>query len=257
MKDKVIYYKSFDEEHSNIKRKTIDIDQNYKYINKNLIWKFISLVVYRMIIYPFAFLYSKIKFRIKIANKACMKEYKKGCYFLYGNHTQVPGDGFFPNLISYPKRNYVIVNSENVSLKGTKNLMMMIGAFPLPSTIGGLKAFTNALDTRCNQKAAITIYPEAHIWPYYTGIRPFSSDSFRYPLKYDAPTFAFTITYKKRKHSKKPNIVIYVDGPFFANKELSIKEQKEDLRNKVYQAMKERAKSSDCEYIKYIKEGEV
>ena len=257
MEKKVIYYKSLQEDHSNIDRKSIKIDENYKYINNNPLWKIASFIVYRIFVYPFAYLYSKMKFGVKLVNKKAIKPYKKQCYYLYGNHTQVPGDGFFPNLISYPKRNYVLVCSENVSLKGTKNLMMMIGAFPLPTTIGGSKNFIKSLDKRCKQNAAITIYPEAHIWPYYTSIRPFSSDSFRYPIKYRAPTFSFTVTYKKRKHRKTPKIYIYIDGPFYPNENLDIKEQKEELKNIVYQTMLNRSKESNYEYIKYVKDEEL
>ena len=55
------------------------------------------------------------------------------------------------------------------------------------------------------------------------------------------------------KNNDKIKIVTYIDGPFFANEKLSIKEQKEELRNKVYECMVERSKKSNIEHIKYIK----
>ena len=58
---------------------------------------------------------------------------------------------------------------------------------------------------------------------------------------------------KKRKFSKKPRIVTYIDGPFIPKKELSIKEQRIDLRNQVFNCMSERALSSNIEWIRYIK----
>ena len=55
------------------------------------------------------------------------------------------------------------------------------------------------------------------------------------------------------KNNDKLKIVTYIDGPFWANENISIKEQKEELRNKVYETMEKRSKNSNFEYIKYIK----
>ena len=59
-----------------------------------------------------------------------------------------------------------------------------------------MKNFINAIETHLNRKHPITIYPEAHIWPYYTKIRPFRDVSFRYPIQYKKPTFCMTNTYQ-------------------------------------------------------------
>ena len=79
------------------------------------------------------------------------------------------------------------------------------------------------------KKNIVTIYPEAHIWPYYTDIRNFKDASFRYPVKYDKPVFCFTNTYQKRR-GKHIRMVTYVEGPFFPDNTLSIKDRKKDLR---------------------------
>lgn len=97
------------------------------------------------------------------------------------------------------------------------------------------------------------IYPEAHIWPYYTKIRPFVDTSFHYPIKYGVPAFCFTNTYQKRKGSQKPNMVTYIDGPFFPDASLPVREQKKELRDRIYQTMCERAKNSNAVTIQYIK----
>ena len=99
------------------------------------------------------------------------------------------------------------------------------------------------------------MFPEAHIWPYYTKIRPFKSVSFQYPIKFNKPTFCVTNTYQKRKNNK-VQIVSYVDGPFFPDEGLTKKEAKENLRNKVYEQMVERSKNSNVEVVKYIKKEE-
>lgn len=108
------------------------------------------------------------------------------------------------------------------------------------------------IKTKIEQKASIIIYPEAHIWPYYTKIRDFKSVSFSYPVKLDVPSFCITNTYQKTNQNKL-QIISYIDGPFFPNKSLNYKEAQKDLRDRIYKTMCERSKNSTEEVIKYIK----
>ena len=117
-----------------------------------------------------------------------------------------------------------------------------------------MKNFLDTIEKRIKKGNSITIFPEAHIWPYYTQIRPFKSVSFKYPVKLGVPVFCMTNTYQSYgKNNDKVKIVSYIDGPFFPDEGLSIKEQQENLRNKVYGAMVERSKNSNIEVIKYEK----
>lgn len=250
---KTIYYKDErNDEFSGIVRKTICIDENYRYINKNKIWNLLSKIVYCVFALPIAYLYTKIKFGFRIENKKILNPYRKQGYFLFGNHTQVPGDGFIQALVSFPKKNYVVVNADNVSLKGTEQFMLMVGAMPLPTTMRGYKNFLDALHERCKQGKSIVIYPEAHIWPYYIGIRDFPQTSFNYPIRENKPVFAFTTVYKRRKYRKIPRIIVKVDGPFLADQDLPRKEAEKKLRDQVYDTMVKRSKESNCEYIRYV-----
>ena len=115
-----------------------------------------------------------------------------------------------------------------------------------------MKNFLNYIEYRISKNNSITIYPEAHIWPYYTKIRPFKSVSFKYPVKLDKPVFCITNTYQRRKNDK-VQIVSYIDGPFYKDDSLSPKEAQEDLRNRVYEQMVERSKNSNIEVIEYKK----
>src|SRR5574344_1302027 len=255
-KDSVIYYKDeLNDEFSGISRKTFLVNETFKYINSNVFYKFFRFIVYRLIMTPVAFLYSHIKFKVKIYNKKVLKEYKKTGYFLYSNHTNVPLDAYLANLVSYPTNTYVIVNAENLSVKGTRTFMKMVGALPIPNSIKGMPNFLRALDYRSQKGSSIVIFPEAHIWPYYNKIRPFKDVSFRYPIKENKPIFSYTVCYKKRKYSKKPRVEVYVDGPFMPNNNCEdLHAEQTRLRNLVYEAMSNEATlHSDYEYIKYVR----
>ena len=258
MKQKIIYYEDeINDEFSGIVRNTIKIDSDYEYIKKNPIWNLTAFFAYRIIMTPFAFIYNKIKFRHKIVNKKVLKKVKDCGYFMYGNHTLMGGDAFIPNTINYPKKTYTVVHPDNLSKKGLKTFLEMNGAFPTPTTTSAMKNFIEAMEKRVTERSVIQIYPEAHIWPYYTKIRPFKTISFRYPVKFEEPTFCFTNTFHKKKFGKKPKVVTYIDGPFYPDKTLPLKEQEQELRDMVYNAMCERSKLSTYEYVKYINKNEL
>lgn len=253
--NKIIYYE--DELNDEFSKSSIEpriIDENYKYVHKNPLWNLCSFVLQNILSVPIKILYAKIKFRIKYIGKEKIKPYRNEGYFIYGNHTQPFADTFIPSISMYPKRNFLIVNPVNISLKGTGTLVEMLGAMPIPSNKSAMKNFLEAIKQKINKGYAITIYPEAHIWPYYTKIRPFKDVSFKYPVQLEKPAFCITNTYRSYgKNNKKIKIVSYIDGPFFPNKELTLKEQQKELRNKIYNCMDERSKNSNIEHIKYIK----
>lgn len=253
-KQRVIYYSDeLNDDFSSANITPRVIDKNYVYVHTSFFKKLTRLFWYRIVFFPIAILYSKIKFHHKVINQGVIKPYKKSGYFLYGNHTQGTGDAFMVQRINKGKGKYVIVHPDNISMPVLGKLTPTLGALPLPDDMVAYKNFIKAIETRIEQKKCVVIYPEAHIWPYYTGIRPFADTSFQYPIKLGAPTFAFTNTYQKRRFSKKPRVVTYVDGPFFPEKDLSMKEQRADLRNKVYNCMCERARCSTVNLIQYVK----
>ena len=253
---KVIYYKDeLNDEFSEAVIQPRIIDEKYKYIHKNPFWNICAFFVHQVLSVPIKYIYSKTKFRTKIIGKEKLKPYKKQGYFIYGNHTQDFGDTFFISNCVYPKRNYMIVNPENVSMKYLGNFVQMFGAIPIPNKKSGMRNFLETIKKRIGQGYSITIFPEAHIWPYYTGIRNFKSVSFKYPVDLNVPVFCATNTYQAYgKNKDKIQIVMYIDGPFLPNMELNLKDRKEELRNKVYEKMLERSKNSNIEYIKYIRE---
>lgn len=253
---KVIYYSDeINEDFFGMDIQRNKVDHTYKYIHKNPVWHFCSFVLYYIIAVPLVCIYSVLILRIRFVNKKALKQIKQP-YFMYGNHTGYI-DAFIPNLISIPRKNKIAVSSETVSIKGIRMLVEMLGAVPVPTEISGMKNFIKALKHH-NKKNNITIYPEAHIWPYYTGVRPFKNTSFAYPVLFNSPVVAFFTAYTKPKglfkFLRKANATVYISEPFYPNKNLSRHEAQQELRDKAYNFMKECSeKYSTYEVIKYIK----
>ena len=241
-----------------IKRKPLK--KGYKFYHDNPVFLFFAFIFYRIIVTPLVFLYQKIFWREKIIGKKKLKKCRKEGYFMYGNHTLMAGDAFTPTLAAFPKKAYILVNPDATSIPFVSSLVEMLGGMPVPDSRAQIKPFCEAIKKHAQKSHVITIYPEAHIWPLYTDIRPFKDVSFRYPAEENKPIFTFTRTYTRRRFSSKPKCTVYIDGPFFPDENLTVKENQKMLRDKAYNAMKERAKLSDYsvnEYIEVIEDKEI
>ena len=71
----------------------------------------------------------------------------------------------------FPKTNYIIVHPNNVSMPVLGKITPSLGALPIPDELSAYKNFLNAIETRIAEGHSVVVYPEAHIWPYYTKIR--------------------------------------------------------------------------------------
>lgn len=234
---------------TNIKVKPLP--EKFKYHSRNPLVVLRRFFIYRVIAVPAVFFTCKVLKRIKYVNKSCMKGYKnRGC-FIYGNHTGFIGDAFNPTVLSFPRRAKILTSEDTTSIKGLRWLLLDLGTIPIPSQMHLMSSFNAEIERAISKKNWVAIYPEAHIWPYYTGVRNFSAVSFRYPVRLDAPVFAYTLTYSRRKRSARPRITVYIDGPFFADKSLSLKQAQQKLRDGVYSVMKSRADEHSTYKYKY------
>ena len=253
---RVIYYQNeLEDEFSEAQITPKRIDGSYDYFGgvRRKIGRFF---LYHIVARSLAFFFLKVKYGNKIVNRKCLKQAKKTGCFLYGNHTNAIADALIPTMISGLRGTYVIVHANNVSMPVLGKITPCLGAIPLPDDKAAMKNFMKAIDHLMEKKQCITIYPEAHIWPYYTKIRPFKDTSFRYPVECGVPVYCFTNTYQKRKWRRTPRMVTYVDGPFYPDKQLPAREQKQQLHRRVMASMQESCKNSNIELIQYIKREE-
>lgn len=241
--------------------KTQALPPDYKWIHTGFLWNFFADILYYLIVFPLVKIFNTIVVGLHVKNRGVIRRLKSGC-FLYSNHTMHIDPLLSADVSGWGHRTYFMAGNDAFSIKGLYHLVAMLGAMPLGYDMASMKEMLNTVSKRYHQSSCITIYPEAHIWPYYVGIRPFKSASFAYPVLLSAPVVAMVVTYRKRNFPfglifKKPAITIYCSDPMYANPTLSRKAAKEDLRNRVYLWMKETAeKYSTYEFIHYEKENE-
>lgn len=258
---KTVYYSDELNDDFSATKETLDekkIDERYNYFRLNNIFvKLFANFLYYVIAKPLIWAALKIYFHHKVINKKLMKKRGKNGCFIYGNHTNYLPDAAFNSLLHH-KRNYVIVGSQTVNIRGIAALVQDLGAIPLGSTLQAKKNFMECISMKLKENASITIFPEAHIWPYYTKVRPFVKDSFIYPVEKDVPVFSVATCYQKRKKAARPRIIFVVNGPFYRDPTLDKAEAMQKLRDEVYGALNEATKKySNYEYYSYVKKEEM
>ncbi|HHU97385.1 MAG TPA: 1-acyl-sn-glycerol-3-phosphate acyltransferase [Petrimonas sp.] len=208
-------------------------------------------------VYPlakaFAYLYCKFGLHITVVGREKFAEAGSSGFFLYGNHTLGMGDVFLPVHACNSKRVFTVASTANLGIPVVGKWLPCLGALPIPNGIKGMAEFRAAVNERIAQGCCVTLFPEAHLWPYCTFIRPINRTAFRFPVENRVPAFGLTVTFQKKRFGKKPKITAFVDGPIVPNAGLPPKEQAADLQTKVTETMKSRAKANTYTYINYIK----
>lgn len=248
------YFDERNDDFANTKINTIVTPVDFKYYNSNLLYRF-----FKRIVYLFAALISRICLfflGVKIKNKKVLKSVKKHeGYFIYGNHTAFFEDAVTGQIAAFPKNSSVICNSDAISIKGIRNLVIMCGAFPIPYYKLSYKNYLSAIQKKLQKGEVFVVYPEAHIWPHYNKIREFGNACFYYPAKFKVASFSKTTVYKKNRFGKF-KMYVYFDGPFYPDNSLCFNEAKQKLCNQIKNTMQERIERHKSEenpkYI-YIK----
>ena len=252
--DTIIYHDELNDDFGNTIHHVNPLPKKYKIYSKNFFAALFNFFIYWIVVRPIAVIYMKIKFHYKVKNKKVLKEARKQGYFVYGNHAMIVGDAYAANMLDYKKRNYIVTGPEVSSLTKILHLLRGIGSLPVTTEVSRNIELVKAMQyIILKKKKVITIYPEAHIWPYYTKIRNFRSESFKYAVNMNVPIYVLTNCFTKRKFTKRPKVTGYVAGPFYPDQFLGKKDAAIKLRNTAYNIMVETSeKYSNYNYYNYI-----
>lgn len=255
-KRKVVYFTDPLNDDFASSRDKIDVQSlpdTYCYRKPGFLWRFSAKALYYGVAVPVAVLLCRGLFGLRIHNKKALRDIKGG-YFLYGNHTNGLTDAFTPGLVAFPRKDHVIAGPAVVCVPVARHFVPLLGGLPLPSDLAGGKKLLTELKTLMAEGRAVTVYPEAHIWPWYNGIRPFSAASFTYPVKLNVPAVAITVTYRQRRLFKRlpPAMDVTVSGPFYPDPTAPAAAEKQRLRDEVYGAMCRTVKArGSFAYVEY------
>lgn len=258
-KTHVIYYK--DElnddfnELENVKRP--DVKKSYKYLHTNPLRRLLDGFLYYIFAKPIMGCYCLFH-GIRWKGKENLKLLKHQGAFLYANHVAISDVFKFQSLIIHFKKVNIIGYSDASSIPVARSLVKAFGYLPIPYDPDNMiKLKEAAITLTKKRKQYVLIFPEAHIWPYYTKIRPFKSVSFHYPAEANLPVVPIVTIWRKSHFSKKPRQLVIFGRPIYPEEGKTISENKQYLRDKCYEAMVKIAQENhQVEYIKYIKSDE-
>ncbi len=253
---KTIYYENeLKDEFSAAQIRAKKIDASYRYLRETPRDKVLHGLFYWGLAKPLGWLFLKLRFRQSFVGKEKLKSLPKDqpC-FLYGNHTNAAMDPFVPNMLFWGRDLRIIVHPNNVSMPVFGHVTPYLGALPLPDDREAMDHFVEALHKTIRDDKSVIIYPEAHIWPYYTKIRPFKDSSFRYPVEENVPVYCFVNTWHRCLLGLR--VKTYVEGPFFPDPNLHPKQARAKLRDQVYEAMCRLSEKNTYERIRYVKREE-
>ena len=178
-KERIIYYKDeLNDDFSGLDINVKPLGEGYQYIQKGWLFKIFEFVFYYAVMIPVVFMLQKVVSFQKFANRSVMKKAGKDGCFIVSNHTQVQNDSYIGPLATFPKKCFIVSNPHVLSIRGMRLGMKAYGVIPLGSNLDEKKEFLDCIETRVNEGKAVIIYPEAHVWPYYTKIRPFDYQAF-------------------------------------------------------------------------------
>ena len=249
-KTKTIYWSDeLNDDFDEILKERPKVPKNYRYIRR---FHVLAWIAYYLIAKPilgiFCFFHG-----IRVKGKKNLRPLKKTGYFLYSNHVAIADVFKFAAYAIGRKRVNIIGYSDALSLKPIRPLIKALGLLPIPTDIDNLKKLKDAIHHYINEKEIILIYPEAHIWPYYTHIRNFKDVSFTYPAEMNKPVVP-AVTIWRGKEGRKPKQTIIFCKPIYPNPELTPYENKKFLHEQCLLEMKEVSdKYPQVEYIKYIR----
>ena len=243
------YYDSFLCEFESPVKAPEDFYSKFNYQNKRFFYT-LTCFLLRFAIAPIpAFVYSRLIMRERVVGKSKLKI--KGGFVLYGNHTEPVLDAVTPHTLVFPRRAKTVVSPDNFALPFLGKIIGYLGAVPVPCDLKTSRGFRAALGDALLRGEAVVVFPEAHVWQGYTGLRPMDSSAFGFPDKFSVPAFSATRVYKKSKLFGFKRVV-YIDGPFYPDKTIPLAEAQKKLEGELTGAMQARTALSDFVMFEYV-----
>lgn len=140
----------------------------------------------------------------------------------------------------FPRRSYFLAWINNHYSKLGK-LMRVCGSIPVPYSYEGLKKFDKDIKNLFVDKKWLHVYPEASMWYYQEGIRPYKNGTFTIAYDNNVPVAPLAISYRPAKGIFKlwkkhgyPCITISIGEPQWANMSLERKDSIAELNQRVH-----------------------
>ena len=220
-----------------------NIDRNYEYVSKDIIFNTFSDVLYYLIAYPILKVLTKIVYDLKIEGRENIDFLEKGAISV-SNHVLFL-DCAMVGLAWGLKRVYYTTLEGSFKIPFVRKLIKLLRAMPIPEKIKNREYFLKAVDEVLSNGDYVHFYPEAALFPYYKKIRSFKNGAFSIAVKNDVPIVPMVFTFREPKgirkiFKKKKDVTLKILKPVTIKEEgLNQKQKEELLKNKVHTMMED------------------
>jgi len=177
------------------------VDENFTFVNHKPVYVFGSWMLRQVakLVIP---VWCKCKTHYKINGKNNLKKVKGKGVVIISNHVHMLDGATICARLFPTNKVYFPTLSSNVDIPVASALMRALGAIPIADTLSGMKKFNNTINDLIQKKKPVLIFPEAALWPYYRGVRPFFKGAFTFAKKHNVPILPIIITFQTRKNGK-------------------------------------------------------
>lgn len=217
-----------------------EMGENYKFINKNIFFRFFSLILYliaMIVLWPI----TRVLYGLRVKGKKHLKKIKNAVFV--SNHIlEVDFCAIITNILFF-KRPYILTLTETFKMPVIRTFIKLLRAVPIPNDVKSTRNFLKQTDKMLKDGGSLLVFSEGSMWPYFDKIRPFKSGAFRFSVKNNVPIVPLVTTLRKPNlfyrilGRKKPLATLNVLEPIYPNQNLSSKISEQELQEKTFNIM--------------------
>lgn len=172
-----------------------NIDENYKFISKNPVFRFFS-TVFKAIALALMHILCKVLFDLKIEGRENIADLKKKGYVTVCNHVNFLDCGMIACATGRLDTVFTVLKS-NFGIPVVRKIIKGLGATPIPTSPRAFSAFSQAIGDHLGSGHVVHFYPEGILYPYYNGVRKFRRGAFAAAVNSNVPVVPLVINYRK------------------------------------------------------------
>lgn len=221
----------------------INVDENYKFINKSSFYKFkrgMLWLLLNLIIFPMCKLLYGTKYYGRKNLRKNKKLFKDGAITI-SNHVFM-WDYLCVLKAIRPHLQFLPVWKTNFE-GPSANCIKLIGGYPIPSdNYKAMKKFDEVTNDLLQDGKWYHVFPEGSMWYFYPDIRPLKKGVFKLAYKNNKPIIPITLSFRPRKGfykltGKCPCVDIHIGEPIILDTTKPMAEEVERVHKKAYHIM--------------------
>ncbi len=222
------------------RRIPLTIGGDYDYLRRGFLKSLFYYIVYTAAAALLS-LYNFVLFGTRLRGRRNLKGLRKHGLVVTCNHVHWLDCTMMAEFL-WPRRAYFITLQSNLELPFIRHLVRVLGGVPIPRERRMLPRFRQEILRALREGAAVPIYPEGELHPYYGGLYPFKKTAFALAYDADVPVLPMCVTYRRGRGlfrlKRRPCLTVHVLKPVFPDRRNNRRDEVERMCGAVYAQMR-------------------